>query len=95
MEPQKKIEIAKDLIALDKIDNVDDWSLVFKFKVMTDDEKHLFIYDRLVDGEYGEVRDNTEYDDDGEIIKPATEFEIEVGRLHSKTGSPVIFEWEV
>jgi hypothetical protein len=91
MENSKKIEIAKEFVALHKNNNIDDWVL----RCADKDQAHIIVYRRLVDGVYGEVRDNAEYDDDGEIEVEATEFEIEIGRFDSKSGNPVIFEWEV
>ena len=94
MKRLNKIAIAKEYIALHKDNNVDDWSARFQAFDMAEDDKYAHIYDRLMDNDYGEVRHDAEWSEDDVLIKPATKFEIEISRFDSKTGNPVIFEWE-
>ena len=89
----KQIQIAKDFISNHKNDNAEDWFL--QCQPGTDDEQYLEIYAKLEGGTFGECRDNAEFDEDGELIKEATEFEIEISGFESKSGNPIIFEWEL
>lgn len=91
MENNKQIEIAKNYINSHKNSNAEDWFL--ECNGSFDDDKYLEIYAKLEGGVFGECRDNTKYDAEGEIIKEATEFEVEIPGSESCSGNPVIFEW--
>ncbi len=84
------MQIVEEFVALHKINNILDWEPVG----VDSQDKLLRMYDRLMMGDYGDVRDNGTYNDSGEIVEPPTEFEIEISAHDSKTGNPVIFEWE-
>jgi len=77
MEPT---EIAKDFVNLHKENNIENWQ---PLHVFIENEKLLIIWNYLMGGTYGEVREN-DYD----------EYEIEIPGNQSKTGNPIIFEWE-
>lgn len=90
----KRIQVAKDYICSHKNDTAEDWFLQCSYG-NTDDDKYLEIYAKLESGVFGECRDNAEYDEDGEVVREATEFEVEIIGRESKSGSPVIFKWSV
>lgn len=77
MNNQTRTNIATDFINTHKSNNLQDW-LCF------DNADLLAVYNKLVGGEYGEVR-TTNYNN---------ELEIEIGTHESKSGNPIIFEWE-
>lgn len=89
----KKVQVAKDFIANHKNNNVDDWFL--RCSASTNNGKYLQIYDNLESGLFGECRGNAEFNDDCELVKEASEFEVEISDHESKTGNPIIFEWEL
>ena len=88
----EQIQIAKDFIGNHKNNNAEEWLL--RCQPGTDDDKYLEIYAKLESGVFGECRTDAEYDDDGEIVKEASEFEIEISRSESKNGNAIIFNWE-
>jgi len=93
MNNASKIEVAKDYVASHKKNNIEDWTIYSG--VAEDDKKqaYLLVFEDLSNEVFGEVRDNEEYDENGEVTKKATEFEIEISSHDSKSGSPVIFTW--
>lgn len=93
MKNSKRIEIAKEFISLHKNDDVYDWFAMLPGTANSDEDKYSQVYYRLEDGTYGDVTDNTEYDDDGEIVAEPTEFKIEISRFDSKSGNPITYEW--
>lgn len=97
MNNQQRIEIAKGFVSLHKADNVNEWaagdSLNGHFK--QGDPAYLAVYDKLIGCVYGDVTcPNSEYDDDGDIIKCGTLCEIEINSHESKSGHSIIFTWE-
>jgi len=62
------------------MDDINNWRPM----ELSNDKKYLEIYNRLASGSYGEVREN-DFD----------EYEIEISGNESKTGNPIIFEWEM
>jgi len=81
MTNSQKIETAKHFILSHKNNNAEDWFLQCQHG--TDKDQYLEIYSKLEGGEFGEVTT----DDWGD-------FRIEISSHNSKTGNPIIFEWE-
>lgn len=73
-----KIKIAADYVALHKDSDLENWTPFNKSKT----EKLLTIYNNLINDVYGEVRE-----------LELGRFEIEIGAHDSKTGAPVLFEF--
>jgi hypothetical protein len=62
----------------------------------SDDERHLAVYENLIIGVYGDCYGiNAEYDEVGDLITEATEFEVEVDRFESKDKHAEIFCFEI
>ncbi len=62
----------------------------------SDDERFLAVYENLVIGVYGDCYGiNAEYDEEGELIAEATEFEVEVDRFESTGDHGDIFFFEI
>jgi hypothetical protein len=82
---EEKIEIAKDYIKNHK--NTDIWGWAEQSNALTagnpENNILLNVYDKLMSGDFGEVKEN-DYD----------EYEIEISGHESKSGNPIIFEWE-
>ena len=91
MNSSQQISVAKDFISRHKTSDPSDWFL--QCQSQDTDKQYLEIYAKLEGGVFGECTDNSEWDED-EITKPATEFEVEISGFHSKTGNPIIFDWE-
>lgn len=93
MSDSQKIEIAKKFAELHKT----------PFAVWTpdkdyqsDDERYLAVYENLINGVYGDCYGiNAEYDEEGELINEATEFEVEVDRFESKGDRSEMFFFEI
>ncbi len=50
----------------------------------TEDERYIGIYENLMVGVYGDCYGvNAEFDEDGELVSEATEYEVEVAQLES------------
>ena len=62
----------------------------------SDDEHYLTIYDNLMMGVYGDCYGiNAEYDEDGELITEATEYEVEVVQFESPQEQSEKFTFEL
>ncbi|TAN69090.1 MAG: hypothetical protein EPN17_07885 [Methylobacter sp.] len=62
---------------------------------LSDDERYLAVYENLIIGVYGDCCGlNAEYDEEGNLINEATEFEVEVDRFESKGGGEM-FSFEI
>ncbi len=81
MKNKQKIEIAKDFVHQHKHDDLYAW-LGSGSTRLTADDKYLTVYDNLSQGVFGEIR----------RVEGANE--IEIGSGETKTGVPIIFEWE-
>ncbi len=90
---RQKIEIAKNFAKLHET----------PFAVWTpdkdyqsDDERYLAVYENLIIGVYGDCYGlNAEYDDEGNLINEATEFEVEVDRFESTGDRGEMFCFEI
>jgi hypothetical protein len=62
----------------------------------SDDDRHLAVYENLIIGVYGDCYGvNAEYDEAGDLISEATEFEVEVDRFESKDDRAEMFFFEI
>lgn len=88
----KKIEIAKDYVSKHKDNEIVDWA-TGQYK--SDDDDWLYIYALLIGGAYGNVTavDET-YNDHGDIISNATEFETEINGFSTRDGNPLLFRFD-
>jgi len=86
MNDTQKIQIAKDFMRKHRF-AASDWFLMA--------HSYLDVYNKLVDGVYGNVDDNAEYTDDGVLINAATEFRVEIKGHETVTGNPYVFEWTI
>ncbi len=86
-----EIDIALDYVSKHKNNNIENWLPFY----LVGDEKCQFIYTNLINDVYGECRDNAEYNEDGDEVKPATEYEVEIPGYQTITGNPVIYQWEI
>ena len=75
-----KIEIAQNFVDMHKDNNIDNWQ---PLQVFEQTKKLETIYDNLINGVYGEVRENS-----------FGEYEIEISGNESKSGNPIVFEWD-
>ena len=73
-----KTSIAADYVALHKDSDLENWTPFNKSKT----EKLETIYNNLINDVYGEGRE----------LEPGR-YEIEIGSLESKTGAPILFEF--
>ncbi|RIZ65123.1 MAG: hypothetical protein D0531_11315 [Methylococcales bacterium] len=90
---KQKIEIAISFMQLHPT-TVSAWSPDKEYE--SDDEQHLSIYDNLIMGVYGDCYGiNAEYDEDGELLTEATEFEIEVVQFETPNDPPEKFTFEI
>jgi hypothetical protein len=89
----QKIEIAKTFEQLHRT----------SFALWSDDkeydsenERYLAVYENIIMGVYGDCYGvNAEYDEEGELIVEATEFEVEVARFESSSELSEIFSFEI
>jgi hypothetical protein len=89
----QKIEIAKSFERLHKTP-LSLWSTDKDYE--SDNERYLSVYENLIMGVYGDCYGvNAEYDEDGELIAEATEFEVEVARFESSSDLSEIFSFEI
>jgi hypothetical protein len=89
----QKIEIAKNFAKLHETP-VAVWTPDKDY--LSDDERYLAVYENLIIGVYGDCYGiNAEYDDAGDLINEATEFEVEVDRFESKSDRGEIFFFEI
>jgi len=89
----QKIEIAKNFAMLHQTP-VAVWTPDKDY--LSDDERYLAVYDNLIIGVYGDCYGiNAEYDEEGELIAEATEFEVEVDRFESKGDQGEMFFFEI
>ncbi len=89
----QKIEIAKSFEQLHKTP-LSLWSADKEYE--SDNERYLAVYDNLIMGVYGDCYGvNAEYDEEGELIAEATEFEVEVARFESSSDLSEIFSFEI
>ena len=73
-----------------KQSNIENWRFRYPLDLATKKEKYAIIFSNLMAGIYGEVRGlNAEYDEDDNLIKEATEFEIEIS-----AGNVFTFDFE-
>lgn len=95
MKDSEKIEIAKRFVSLHKNDDLEDW-FAKPWRYRSDNDMYLQVFNRLQDDDYGFVTElNGEYDDDGEVVKEATKFEIEISQSQTKSGHTELFWWEL
>jgi len=88
---EQKIDVARDFVSHHKITDVTEWQPYFD----DSDSQYLRIFSKLENGEYGNITDDAEYDEDGNIITKASEWRIEIGSFESKDGNPYVFEWYI
>ncbi|MEY3880072.1 MAG: hypothetical protein RIQ94_867 [Pseudomonadota bacterium] len=89
----KKIEIAKNFARLHETPFAA-WTPDKDY--LSDDERYLAVYDNLIIGVYGDCYGiNAEYDEDGELIHEATEFEVQVDQFESKSDHSEMFFFEI
>ncbi len=63
---------------------------------LSDDDRYLAVFENLIIGVYGDCYGvNAEYDEEGNLINEATEFEVEVDRFASKGDRSEIFCFEI
>ena len=62
----------------------------------TDEDRYIAIYDNLMMGVYGDCFGvNAEYDEDGELISEATEYEVQVDQFGATPDSNDVFCFEI
>ena len=89
----QKIEIAKNFAKLHKTPFAV-WTPDKDY--LSDNERYLAVYENLIIGVYGDCYGlNAEYDEDGDLINEATEFEVEVDRFESKGDHGEMFFFEI
>jgi hypothetical protein len=89
----QKIEIAKNFEDLYQVP-VAMWTPDKEYQ--SDEERYLVVYDNLIIGVYGDCYGvNAEYDEDGELINEATEYEVQVDRIESSNDSCEMFCFEI
>ncbi len=90
---KQKIEIALSFIQLHPTP-ISAWSPDKEY--VSEDERYLSIYDNLIMGVYGDCYGiNAEYDEDGELLTEATEFEVEVVQFESPNDPSEKFTFEI
>ncbi len=63
---------------------------------LSEDDRYLTVYDNLIMGVYGDCYGvNAEYDEAGELINEATEFEVEVDQFESINDHNAMFCFEI
>ena len=63
---------------------------------LSEDDRYLAAYENLIIGIYGDCYGiNAEYDEEGNLITEATEFEVEVDRFEAKGDRGEIFFFEI
>lgn len=89
----KKIDIAKNFVSRHNKNCIADWA-TSESTTNDDDDDLLYIYAMLISEAYGNVRaiDET-YDQDGNIVDRATEFEIEIHKSDSLEGNSILFNF--
>lgn len=89
----QKIEIAKNFARLHEAPFAT-WTPDKDY--VSDDERYLTVYDNLMIGVYGDCYGiNAEYDEEGELIIEATEFEVQVDQFESKSDHSEVFFFEI
>ena len=89
----RKIEIAKHFIEVHAT-SVAAWSS--DRDPMSDDDHYINVYDNLFMGVYGDCYGvNAEYDEAGELIVEATEYEVEVVQFDSVSGRSELFTFDL
>ena len=83
MEDYKKIEIATEYISMHKNTELAEWMEANSYQIPTETEILLNVFVKLSQGEFGDI------EEDG-----SGNFQIEISGHESKTGNPIIFEWE-
>jgi len=84
----RKIEIAKDFVDFHRY-GIDAWTPRFQNPTMDLNQAYLKIYEKLMNDDYGEIRETKWGEDDN-----PTEFEIEISRYDSHHGASFLFTWE-
>lgn len=85
-------QVVDDFVSLHRNSDINDWFL--QCSSYAKSEKYFELYAKLVGDVFGTTINDAQYNDDGEIIKAATEYSIEISGLESKSGNPIIFDWE-
>jgi hypothetical protein len=89
----QKIEIAKNFAELHKTPYAV-WTPEKDY--LSDNDRYLAVYDNLIVGVYGDCNGvNAEFNEDGDLINEATEFEVEVDRFESKGDRREMFVFEI
>ena len=89
----QKIEIAKNFEELHQTPFAM-WTPDMEYP--SDDDRYLAIYENLIIGVYGDCYGvNAEYDEDGELINEATEYEVQVDRFESLNDGGEVFCFEI
>jgi len=93
IDDKQKIEIAISFILLHPTP-VSAWSPDQEY--ISEDERHISIYNNLIMGVYGDCYGvNAEYDEYGELLTEATEFEVEVIQFEAPNDSNEKFTFEI
>jgi hypothetical protein len=89
----RKIEIAKHFIEVHAT-AVAAWSS--DRDPMSDDDHYINVYENLFMGVYGDCYGvNAEYDEEGELIVEATDYEVEVVQFDSVSGRSEFFTFDL
>ena len=89
----QKIEIAKNFAKAHEAP-VAVWTPDKEY--LSEDERYLAVYENLIIGVYGDCYGlNAEYDEAGDLIGEATEFEVEVARFEAKGDRGEMFYFEI
>ena len=89
----RKIEIAKNFIEVHAT-AVAAWSS--DRDTMSDDDHYINVYENLFMGVYGDCYGvNAEYDEEGELIVEATDYEVEVVQFDSVSGRSEFFTFDL
>jgi len=91
---EQQIKIAKDFVAIHTAP-FDQWTVSLTQSQLSEDERYLRIYPSILAGVFGECNPlDAEYDEQGNLVKEATLFEVEISKFESKCGltSTFIFE---
>jgi hypothetical protein len=90
---KQKTEIALSFIQLHPTP-ISAWSPDKEYA--SEEERYISIYDNLIMGVYGDCYGiNAEYDEDGELLTEATEFEVEVVQFESPNDPSEKFTFEI
>lgn len=93
MSDHQKIAIAKRFAKLHETP-FSVWTPYKEFA--SENERYLAVYENIILGVYGDCYGlNAEYDENGDLITEATEFELEVDRFASKGDRGELFLFEI